>query len=309
MGRRERCRWLGQSEHRSVRFRVSELKGITSKLSQERRLWPSIVIPFDLPETYPVNGIPTPVIQILAQYYKAILLPFEEWNRKNAQQQQQQQQRSMSGVQGQAGQQVPVGQHGMPGQIPGGDLSTQTVVPPTIPHIEGGSALPPHHPFPSSSQTHRQQPSASINMVPSGPSLQAQPDMLSGMSSSLSQPFLPQASPPDGSQVAVQGQAQAQAQDEPALPDAEGRKRKGTAEGDVKRVRQRTGMGLDHPIMVRIDNLQPILKIQTWLVVFFFRLTRDALIKWPSVQRRSHFCASDRGSFGRWASINHRDRF
>jgi len=216
-----------------------------------------------------VNGIPTPVIQILAQYYKAILLPFEEWNRKNAQQQQ----RAMSGVQGQAGQPVPVGQHGMPGQMPGGDLGTQTVVPPTIPHIDGGSGLPPHHPFPSSSQTHRQQPSASINMLPSGSSLQAQPDMLSGISSNISQPFLPQASPPDGSQVAVQGQAQ----DDAALPDAEGRKRKGTAEGDVKRVRQRTGMGLNYPIMVRIKNLlrlQSILQIQSRLVVFRFDTRR-----------------------------------
>jgi hypothetical protein len=86
-------------------------------------------------------------------------------------------------------------------------------------------------------------------MLPSGSSLQAQPDMLSGMGSNISQPFLPQASPPDGSQVAVQGQAQ----DGAALsfdPDAEGRKRKGTAEVDVKRVRQRTGMSFDCPIMV-----------------------------------------------------------
>jgi hypothetical protein len=192
-----------------------------------------------------VNGIPTPVIQILAQYYKAILLPFEEWNRKNAQQQQ----RTMSGVQGQAGQQVPIGQqHGMPGQVPGGDLGAQTVVPPTIPHIDGGSALAPHHPFPSSSQTHRQQPSASANMLPSGSSVQAQPDMLSGMSSTMSQPFLAQASTPDGSHV------QGQAQDDAALPDAEGRKRKGTAEGDVKRVRQRTGMGLDYPVMAGTED-------------------------------------------------------
>jgi hypothetical protein len=63
--------------------------------------------------------------------------------------------------------------------------------------------------------------------------------MLSGIGSSISQPFLAQTSP-DSSQLGLQGQAQ-----DGALPfdaDAESRKRKGGAEVDVKRVRQRTGM-------------------------------------------------------------------
>ncbi len=203
-------------------------------MSQERRLWPSIVHSFDLPETYPLNGVPTSIVQILGQYYKAILLPFEEWNRKSAQQ------RSMLGMQGHAGQSLPVGQHGMPGQIPGGELAPQGVIPPTVPHLDGGSALAPHHPFSSSSQTHRQQqPSVGLTVLPSRTSLQS-PDLLSGMGSNLSQSFLSQTSPSDGSQLSVHGQAQ-----DGAAPtfdaDAEGRKRKGTAEADAKRVRQRTG--------------------------------------------------------------------
>ncbi|KAH9968798.1 hypothetical protein BC827DRAFT_1165659 [Russula dissimulans] len=204
-----------------------------AKLSQER-LWPSIALAFDLPETYPVNGAPTPVGQILGQYYKAIILPFEELTRNSAQQQQQQQQqqRPMLGAQGQAGQAQPVGQHGMSNPMAGGDLGAQAVIPPTIPHMDGGSALPPHHPF--SSQTLRQQP---INALPSRSSLQS-PDILSGMGSNVSQPFLSQASP-DGSQLNLHGQSQ----DGPSLSfdsDAEGRKRKGAPEADAKRVRQRT---------------------------------------------------------------------
>ncbi|KAI0004167.1 hypothetical protein BJV74DRAFT_809513 [Russula compacta] len=204
-----------------------------AKLSQNR-LWPSIVLSLDLPETYLVNGVPTPVAHILAQYYKAILLPFEELTRKSAQQQ-----RPMLGVQGQAGQPQQVGQHGMPSQISGGDLSAQGVMPPTIPHVDGGgSALPPHHPFPTL-QTHRQQAQVSLNVPPRRTSLQS-PDMLSGMGPSISQPVLSQASPDGSQQLSVQG---GQAQDGAALPfdaDAEGRKRKGAPEGDVKRVRQRT---------------------------------------------------------------------
>jgi hypothetical protein len=69
------------------------------------------------------------------------------------------------------------------------------------------------------------------------------------MGSNISQPFLPQASP-DASQASVQGQTQ----DVAALSfdsDAEGRKRKGKTEMDVKRVRQKTGMCMDYPIMER----------------------------------------------------------
>lgn len=202
-------------------------------MSQERRLWPSIVHSFDLPETYPLNGVPTSIVQILGQYYKAILLPFEDWNRKSAQQ------RSMLSMQGQAGQSLPVGQHGMPGQMPGGELTTQGVMPPTVPHLDGGSALAPHHPFASSSsQTHRQQPpSAGLTVLPSRTSLHS-PDLLSGMGSNLSQ-----TSPSDGSQLGVH-HGHGQAQDGATAtfdPDPEGRKRKGTAEADAKRVRQRTG--------------------------------------------------------------------
>jgi hypothetical protein len=190
---------------------------------------------FDLPETYPMNGNPTSVSQIVAQYYKAILLPFDEYTRKNAPQQ-----RSMFSMQGQAGQSQQVGQHSIPSQVSGGDIGTQGVLPPTIPHVDGGSTLPPHHPFTSSqTQTHRQ-PSVGLNMLPTGSSHQS-PDMLSGIGSSISQPFLAQTSP-DGSQSGLQGQAQ----DGTLTFDAEAekRKRKGVPEVDMKRVRQRTGMWL-----------------------------------------------------------------
>ena len=234
-------------------------------MSQERRLWPSIAHSFELPETYVVNGVPSSVAQLLVQYYKAILLPFEEWSRKSAPQQ-----RPIPSMQGQAGQSLAVGQYGIPSQMPGGDLAAQQgVIPPTIPTLDGGSALPPHHPFPSSSQTHSQQPSVGLSVPPSGSSLQS-PDVLAGMGSSVSQPFLSQASPPDGSQLSVHGQAQ----DGASLSfdaDAEGRKRKGTAEVDVKRVRQRTGMCINYPIMAstkRVDFIKWILQIQPWLVVF-----------------------------------------
>jgi SWI/SNF chromatin-remodeling complex subunit SWI1 len=191
-------------------------------LSQER-LWPTIALAVDLPETYLVNGVPTAVAQMLAQYYKAILLPFEELTRK---------QRPMHGVPGQAGQPQQAGQHSMmPSQLPGGDMGAQGVIPPAVPHMDGGSTLPPQHPF-SSSQTPRQQPSIGM----SGTSLQT-PDMLSGMGSNISQPFLSQASP-DGSQLSLHGQAQDGSFD----ADAEGRKRKGAPDVDAKRVRQRTGM-------------------------------------------------------------------
>jgi len=187
-----------------------------------------------------VNGVPTPIVQILGQYYKAILFPFDEWNRKNTQQ------RSMLGMQGQAGQSLPVGQHGMPGQMPGGDLGAQGVIPPTVPPLDGSSALPPHHPFSSSSQTHRQQqPSVGLTVLPSGRPLQS-PDLLSGMGSNISQPFLSQSSPSDSSQLNIHGQAQDGAAAPSFDADAEGRKRKGTAEGDVKRVRQRTGTCINH---------------------------------------------------------------
>ena len=190
---------------------------------------------FDLPEVYPVNGVTTPVAHILGQYYKAILLPFEEISRK---------QRPMLS---QTGQPQQAGQHSMmPSQMPSGDMGAQGVIPPAIPHMDGGgSALPPQHPF-SSSQTQRQQPSVGI----SGPSLQLQsPDMLSGVGSNISQPFLSQPSP-DGSQLSLHGQSQ----DAPPLSfdaDADGRKRKGAPEVDAKRVRQRTGMCPSLPITVR----------------------------------------------------------
>jgi SWI/SNF chromatin-remodeling complex subunit SWI1 len=186
-----------------------------AKLTQER-LWSSIALVFDLPESYPINGVPAPVAHILGQYYKAIVLPFEEISRK---------QRPVLGVPG--GQSQQAGQHTMiPSQIPGGDMGAQGVIPPAIPHMDGGSALPPQHPF-SSSQTQRQ---PSVGM--SGPSLQLQsPDMLSN----ISQPFLSQASP-DGSQLSLHGQTPPLSFD----ADADGRKRKGTSEADAKRVRQRT---------------------------------------------------------------------
>lgn len=161
---------------------------------------------------------------MLGQYYKAILLPFEELTRK---------QRPTLGVPGQAGQSQPAGQHSMvPSQIPGGDMSAQGVIPPAVPHMDGGSTLPPQHTI-SSSQTQRQQ--VSVGM--SGSSLQS-PDVLSGMGTNISQPFLSQGSP-DGSQLSLQGQAQDGALSFDA--EAEGRKRKGAPEVDAKRVRQRTG--------------------------------------------------------------------
>lgn len=162
----------------------------------------------------------------------------------------------MLGMQGQAGQSLPVGQHSMPGQIPGGDLAAQGVIPPTVPHLDGGSALAPHHPFSSSSQTHRQQqPPAGLTVLPRRTSLQS-PDLLSGMGSNLSQPFLSQTSPSDGSQLSVHGQAQDRAT--PTFDaDGEGRKRKGTAEADAKRVRQRTGNVrlVIHPVMVTTEDV------------------------------------------------------
>jgi hypothetical protein len=172
-----------------------------------------------------MSGVPTAVAQLLGQYYKAILFPFEELARK---------QRPMHGVPGQAGQSQQAGQHSIvPGQMPGGDMGAQGVIPPAIPHMDGGSALHPQHPI-SSSQTQRQQVSVSM----SGTSRQS-PDVLSGMGSNISQPFLSRASP-DGSQLSLQGQAQ----DSATLSfdaDGEGRKRKGAPEVDAKRVRQRTG--------------------------------------------------------------------
>lgn len=238
----------------------------------QERLWPSIALAFDLPETYLANGIPTAVAQLLGQYYKAILLPFEELARK---------QRPMMGVSGQAGQPQQAGQHSMmPSQIPGGDVGAQGVIPPAVPHMDGGSAPPPQHGFPSS-QTQRQ---PSVGM--SGPSLRS-PDMLSGMGSNNSQPFLSQASP-DGSQLGLHTQAQ----DGPPLSldaDVEGRKRKGAPEVDAKRVRQRTGMSTSYPIMVRAkqEGLQKsILQIQQWSVIFQFRKSAcDVLIKKTPVQR------------------------
>jgi SWI/SNF chromatin-remodeling complex subunit SWI1 len=196
-----------------------EAKKWSIKLTQER-LWSSIAPAFDLPETYLVNGVPTAVAQMLGQYYKAILLPFEELTRK---------QRPMLGVPGQAGQSQQAGQHSMvPGQIPSGDMGAQGVIPPAIPHMDGGSALHPQHPT-SVSQTQRQQ----VSVTMSASSLQS-PDVLSGIGSNISQPFLSHASP-DGSQLSLQGQAR------DGTPDGEGRKRKGAPEGDAKRVRQRTG--------------------------------------------------------------------
>jgi hypothetical protein len=186
-----------------------------------------MALAFDLPETYLLNGVPTGVAQMLGQYYKAILLPFEELTRK---------QRPMLGVPGQAGQSQQAGQHSMvPGQIPipSGDMGGQGVIPPAIPHMDGGSALHPQHAI-SSSQTPRQQVSVSM----SGSSVQS-PDVLSGMGSNISQPFLSQGSP-DGSQLSLQGHSQDGA---PLSFDADGdgRKRKGAPEVDAKRVRQRTG--------------------------------------------------------------------
>ncbi len=182
-----------------------------------------------------MNGAPTSVAKVLGQYYGAILLPFEEWSRKNAQQQ-----RPMINPQGQVGQPQQVGQHGMAGQMSSADLNAQGVIPPAIPHGDGSSSLPPHHPFPSSQA--QRQPTVGLNMLPpTGSSLQS-PEMMSGMGPSISQPFLTQTSSPDGTQLAqLHGQAQ-----EGGLSfdsDAENRKRKGAPETvDMKRARQRTGM-------------------------------------------------------------------
>lgn len=170
-----------------------------------------------------MNGVTSPVAQLLAQYYTAIILPFEEWTRKS------QQQRPMINAQGQ------VGQHGMAGQMSGADLNAQGAIPPAIPHMDGSSSLPPHHPFPSS-QVQRQP-----TMLPQTPSLQS-PEMVSGMGPSTSQPILTQSSSPESTQqVQLHGQPQ-----EGGLSfdsDPENRKRKGATETvDMKRVRQRTGM-------------------------------------------------------------------
>ncbi|KAI9462395.1 hypothetical protein BJY52DRAFT_1256693 [Lactarius psammicola] len=207
-----------------------------AKLSQER-LWSSILQVFDLPETYPGNGGPTPVAQVLGHYYKAILLPFEEWSRKNAQQQ-----RPMINAQGQVGQP----QQGMVGQMSGADLNAQGVIPPAITHVDGNSSLPPHHPFPSSQA--QRQPIVGLNMLPpTGSSLQS-PEMMSGMGPSISQPF--QTSSPDG--VQLHGQAQ---EGGPSFDsDTENRKRKGAPETvDMKRARQRT---VDSPdtILSNVDR-------------------------------------------------------
>jgi hypothetical protein len=232
-------------------------------LSQER-LWPSVALAFDLPDSYLVNGVPTSVAQMLGQYYKAILLPFEELTRK---------QRPMVGVPGQAGQPQPAAQqHNMvPGHVPGGDISAQGVIPPSIPHMDGGSALHSQHPI-SSSQTQRQQ--VSVGM--SGSSLQS-PDVLSGMGSNISQAFLSQASP-DGSQLSLQGQSQ----DGTPLSfdgDAEGRKRKGGAEVDGKRVRQRTGSCTAYrPITVRTKQHVTVDSPDTTIVSHFPYCDSESLI-------------------------------
>lgn len=216
-----------------------------AKFSQER-LWPSILQVFDLPETFPMNGVPASVAQVLCQYYEAILLRFEEWTRKTAQQQ-----RPMLNAQGQVGQPQQVGQHGMAGQMSGADLNAQGVIPPAIPHVDGNSSLPPHHPFPSSQA--QRQPTGGLNMLPpTGSSLQS-PEMMSGMGPSLSQPFLAQASSPDGTQL-VQLHGQAQEGGLPFDSDTETRKRKGAPETvDMKRARQRT---VDSPdtILSNVDR-------------------------------------------------------
>lgn len=176
-----------------------------------------------------MNGAPNPVAPLLGQYYKAILLPFEEWSRKN-------QQRPMINPQGQGGQPQQVGQHSMTGQMSGSDLNVQGTIPPAIPHVDGNSSLQSHHPFPSS-QVQRQ-----ATMLPqAGASLQST-EMMSGMGPGISQPFLAQTSSPDATQLAqLHGQAQ---EGGPSFDsDAENRKRKGVPETvDMKRVRQRTGV-------------------------------------------------------------------
>lgn len=231
---------------------------------------------------------------MLGQYYKAILLPFEELARK---------QRPPLGVPGQAGQAQQAGQHSMmPNQIPGGDMGAQGAIPPAIPHMDGGSAPHPQHPI-SSSQTQRQQVSAGM----SGSSLQS-PDVLSGMGSNISQPYLSQASP-DGSQLSLQGQTQ----DGTPLSfdgDAEGRKRKGAPEVDAKRVRQRTGAWTSFcPITVVTNNynFKTVDSPDTTVVSHFpcCESNFDVLIMlWRlSVQRRSHFCSSIWRSLGRWSAI------
>ncbi|KAI0274814.1 hypothetical protein BC834DRAFT_965295 [Gloeopeniophorella convolvens] len=198
-----------------------------ARLSQER-LWPSVLQVFDLPETFVVNGNAHPVAQILSNYYKVILLPFEEFTRKNSQQ------RPMLGAQGQPGQPQQPGQHGVPSQLSGGDLGAQGMIPSAMPHMDGNPALSSHPSF-ASPQIHRQS-SAGLNMLPTGSSLQS-PDVLAGVGSSISQPFLAQASP-DGSQLGLQNQTQ-----DAALPfdaELESRKRKTASEMEAKRVRQRT---------------------------------------------------------------------
>ena len=181
-----------------------------------------------------MNGVPSPVVQLLGQYYKAILLPFEEWSRKS------QQQRPMANAQGQVGQPQQVGHHVMAGQMSGADLNVQGAIPPAIPHGDGNPSLPPHHPFPSS-QVQRQ-PTVALNVLPqTGSSLQS-PEMMSGMGPSISQPFPAQSSSPDSTHL-VQLQGNAQEGGPSFDSDAENRKRKGAPETvDLKRVRQRTGM-------------------------------------------------------------------
>ncbi|KAI0307970.1 hypothetical protein B0F90DRAFT_1621361 [Multifurca ochricompacta] len=164
-----------------------------ANLSQER-LWPSVLKVFDLPETYSMNGVPTPVAPLLSEYYRAILFPFEELSRKNAQQQQR-----------------PV-------------LNTR-------------------------------QPPVGLNMLPTGSSSLQPPDMLSN----ISQTFLGQSSPSDGSQVALH----ATNQDGVVVSfdsDLEGRKRKGAPEIDLKRVRQRTGTGTEQQSNV-VDRTSPSLPL------------------------------------------------
>jgi hypothetical protein len=174
----------------------------------------------------------------------------------------------MINPQGQVGQPQQAGQHGMTGQISGSDLNVQGTIPPAIPHVDGNPSLPSHHPFPPS-QVQRQ-PTAGMNMLQqAGSSLQS-PEIMSGMRSAISQPFLTQSSSPDGTQLAqLHGQAQ-----EGGLSfdsDAENRKRKGVPETvDMKRVRQRTGMWICVRIIIIIYSVQQLnLPTQTWLVVHY----------------------------------------
>jgi hypothetical protein len=143
----------------------------------------------------------------------------------------------MINAQGQVGQPQQVGQHGMAGQMSGSDLNAQGAIPPAIPHVDGNSSLPPHHPFPSSQA--QRQPTVGLNMLPqTGSSLQS-PEIMSGMGPSISQPFLTQSSSPDSTQLHGQVQEGGLSFD----GDSENRKRKGAPETvDTKRARQRTGM-------------------------------------------------------------------